>query len=115
MSSNCLVLKTKFGSLGTIIEEDRGDGETTHEVPLILRLTQRETERPHVTWADGTIDNEHLGRMKSNCCCIWVKPRIWDDPTTWEQDEYEVENCRGHTLQMPPQPNDTNSESMHVN
>lgn len=31
MSSNCLVLKTKFGSLGTIIEEDRGDGETTHE------------------------------------------------------------------------------------
>ncbi|VDO35858.1 unnamed protein product [Brugia timori] len=70
-----------------------------------------------------------MGRMKSNCCCIWVKPRIWDDPTTWEQDEYEVckygilynlkeiivENCRGHTLQMPPQPNDTNSESMHVN
>ncbi|OZC06457.1 protein phosphatase inhibitor [Onchocerca flexuosa] len=94
MSNEAIAL----GSLATIIEEQRV--ERTHQAPLILRLTKPEVERPHVTWAKDTIDNEHLGKLKSNCCCIWVKPHIWDDPTTWEQDEYEVEHCRGHTLPM---------------
>ncbi|VDO60480.1 unnamed protein product [Heligmosomoides polygyrus] len=49
-------------------------------------------------------DNEHLGRLKSNCCCIYTRPRVWDDPTTWEQDEAETEHCRGHTLPPPPKP-----------
>ncbi|VDN07346.1 unnamed protein product [Thelazia callipaeda] len=74
------------------------------QVPLILHLRGPNTQdRPHVTWAAGTIDNEHLNRYKSNCCCIWVKPRVWNDPSTWEQDECEVEHCRGHTLQGQPQ------------
>lgn len=41
-----------------------------------------------------------MGRLKSNCCCIYTRPRQWDDPSTWEQDEHETEHCRGHTL--PP-------------
>ncbi|PAV74281.1 hypothetical protein WR25_24821 [Diploscapter pachys] len=62
---------------------------------------------PHITWAADVIDNEHLGRLKSNCCCIYTKPRQWDDPSTWEQDEYETEHCRGHTeLKMPDQRKD---------
>ncbi|KAK6046121.1 protein phosphatase inhibitor [Cooperia oncophora] len=52
-------------------------------------------------------NNEHLGRLKSNCCCIYTRPRVWDDPTTWEQDEAETEHCRGHTLPPPPKPNDS--------
>ncbi|VDK61900.1 unnamed protein product [Cylicostephanus goldi] len=48
------------------------------------------------------MDNEHLGRLKSNCCCIYTRPRVWDDPSTWEQDEAETEHCRGHTLPPPP-------------
>lgn len=46
----------------------------------------------------GLLDNEHMGRLKSNCCCIYVAPRRWDDPSTWEPDEHETEHCRGHTL-----------------
>ncbi|CAD6198632.1 unnamed protein product [Caenorhabditis auriculariae] len=64
---------------------------------LVLRL-RAPPSPPHVTWAADVIDNEHLGRLKSNCCCIYVKPRQWDDPSTWEQDEFETEHCRGHTL-----------------
>ncbi|CAD5234470.1 unnamed protein product [Bursaphelenchus xylophilus] len=68
----------------------------------ILRLQGSSSEnRPHVTWTADTVDNENMGRLKSNCCCVYVKPRIWDDPSTWEQDENETENCRGHTLPPP--------------
>ncbi|CAB3403775.1 unnamed protein product [Caenorhabditis bovis] len=74
--------------------------ESTNQEPveqLVLRL-RPPASPPHVTWAADVIDNEHMGRLKSNCCCIYVKPRRWDDPSTWEQDEHETEHCRGHTL-----------------
>ncbi|KAK5970120.1 Protein phosphatase 1 regulatory subunit 11 [Trichostrongylus colubriformis] len=75
---------------------------------LVLRLRSQPIEdRPRVTWAADVVDNEHLGRLKSNCCCIYTRPRVWDDPTTWEQDEAETEHCRGHTLPTPPQPKDS--------
>ncbi|VDM28912.1 unnamed protein product [Toxocara canis] len=89
----------------TLVEHVEQQG-TTQQETLVLRLRPRSRSPPHVTWAEGTIDNEHLGRLKSNCCCIWVKPRKWDDPSTWEQDEHETEHCRGHTLPPPPSPKD---------
>lgn len=30
--------------------------------------------RPHVTWTEDTIDNEHLNRKKSKICCIYHPP-----------------------------------------
>jgi protein phosphatase 1 regulatory subunit 11 len=41
---------------------------TTVTKRLKLRLVR---ERRRVTWAEGTIDNEHLGRKKSKICCIY--------------------------------------------
>ncbi|CAI5441117.1 unnamed protein product [Caenorhabditis angaria] len=64
---------------------------------LVLRL-RPPSSPPHVTWAADVVDNEHMGRLKSNCCCIYTPPRKWDDPSTWEPDEHETEHCRGHTL-----------------
>ncbi|KAH7728790.1 Protein phosphatase inhibitor [Aphelenchoides avenae] len=75
------------------------------EEQLVLRL-RPPNDGPRVTFAADVVDNEHMGRLKSNCCCIYVKPRQWDDPSTWEQDEAETEHCRGHTLTTP-----TNQES----
>uniref|UniRef100_A0A8R1E5U0 Protein phosphatase 1 regulatory subunit 11 n=1 Tax=Caenorhabditis japonica TaxID=281687 RepID=A0A8R1E5U0_CAEJA len=74
----------------------REDQEPQQE-QLVLRL-RPPASPPHVTWAADVVDNEHMGRLKSNCCCIYVAPRRWDDPSTWEQDEHETEHCRGHTL-----------------
>ncbi|TKR81175.1 hypothetical protein L596_015095 [Steinernema carpocapsae] len=82
----------------TITEE-----EQRREPQLVLRLKAADN-RPRVTWTSDTVDNEHMGRLKSNCCCIYVKPRKWDDPSTWEQDEAETEHCRGHTLPPPKKP-----------
>ncbi|KAI6243822.1 Protein phosphatase inhibitor [Aphelenchoides fujianensis] len=83
-----------------------GQTATTTESPaaehLVLRL--RGPDRPRVTFTADTVDNEHLGRLKSNCCCIYTAPRQWDDPSTWEQEEWETEHCRGHSLPDPPPP-----------
>lgn len=35
---------------------------------LRLRLVHR---LRRVTWAEGTVDNEHLGKKKSKICCIF--------------------------------------------
>ena len=71
---------------------------TSSQQPQLIPPSER-----RVTFTPETIDNEHLGRLKSNCCCIYVPPRKWDDPSTWTPDESETEHCRGHTL-PPPQP-----------
>uniref|UniRef100_A0A0N4ZX12 E3 ubiquitin-protein ligase PPP1R11 n=1 Tax=Parastrongyloides trichosuri TaxID=131310 RepID=A0A0N4ZX12_PARTI len=77
--------------------------------PLILRLKPLETEKKeeelHVSWDESVIDNEHLGRKKSNCCCIFVPPREWDKPETHKRNEHETEHCRGHTEPQPPENN----------
>lgn len=56
--------------------------------------------RRMVSFTPDTIDNEHMGRLKSNCCCIYIPPRIWDDRKTWKRDESETEHCRGHTISI---------------
>lgn len=60
------------------------------------------TEQPRrmVTFTPDTVDNEHFGRLKSNCCCIYLPPRVWDDRSTWDRDEKETEHCRGHTIPL---------------
>ncbi|EFO94739.1 hypothetical protein CRE_11485 [Caenorhabditis remanei] len=86
----------------TFGEEEEDDEQVEQQEPeqLVLRLRapQPPPSPPHVTWAADVVDNEHMGRLKSNCCCIYVPPRRWDDPSTWEPDEHETEHCRGHTL-----------------
>uniref|UniRef100_A0A915D4M7 E3 ubiquitin-protein ligase PPP1R11 n=1 Tax=Ditylenchus dipsaci TaxID=166011 RepID=A0A915D4M7_9BILA len=80
--------------------QQSSEATTTSAEPeqLVLRLRPVQPKR-RVTFSADTVDNEHLGRQKSNCCCIYVKPRVWNDPSTWVQDEDETEHCRGHTLE----------------
>jgi protein phosphatase 1 regulatory subunit 11 len=37
-------------------------------IHLILKLRVQK----HVSWDPDVIDNEHLGRKKSKCCCVYV-------------------------------------------
>ncbi|CAD5229332.1 unnamed protein product [Bursaphelenchus okinawaensis] len=84
----------------TLTETGERRAQAQGTLPILRLQGTTNVERPHVTWSADTVDNENMGRLKSNCCCVYVKPRIWDDPSTWEQDENETEHCRGHTL--PP-------------
>nr|ABP88919.1 TCTEX5 isoform 2 [Mus musculus] len=86
-----------------------------------MKLRKRKPEKK-VEWSSDTVDNEHMGRRSSKCCCIYEKPRAFGESST-ESDEDEEEGCshkhcvRGHrkgrrpttpapTPTTPPQPPD---------
>jgi hypothetical protein len=42
---------------------------TDKEQVLILRLTE---EKKNITWADGTVDNEHMGKKSSKSMSLYL-------------------------------------------
>ena len=63
---------------------------------LVLRL-QTPAAEPRVSWATETVDNEGMGKKKSKCCCIYKKPRGWQDSSSDSDSDMETDHCRGHT------------------
>ncbi|XP_069687521.1 E3 ubiquitin-protein ligase PPP1R11 isoform X2 [Periplaneta americana] len=59
-----------------------------------LRLRKPESKKK-VQWQSGTVDNEHLNKKKSKCCCQYEKPRVFGESSSSSEDE-ECENCHGH-------------------
>lgn len=48
---------------------------------LTIKLRKRKTEKK-VEWSSDTVDNEHLGRRSSKCCCIYEKPRQFGESSS---------------------------------
>uniref|UniRef100_A0A8C3T9W2 E3 ubiquitin-protein ligase PPP1R11 n=1 Tax=Chelydra serpentina TaxID=8475 RepID=A0A8C3T9W2_CHESE len=78
-----------------------GSGATIPENrSLTIKLRKRKPDKK-VEWSSDTVDNEHLGRRSSKCCCIYEKPRAFGESSTESEDE-EDEGCgnahciRGH-------------------
>ncbi|XP_069775447.1 E3 ubiquitin-protein ligase PPP1R11 [Narcine bancroftii] len=53
---------------------------------LTIRLRKRKTHKK-VEWSSDTVDNEHLGRRSSKCCCIYEKPRAFGESSSESEDE----------------------------
>ncbi|XP_043940289.1 E3 ubiquitin-protein ligase PPP1R11 [Protopterus annectens] len=74
-------------------------GSETEGRSLTIRLRKRRNEKK-VEWSSDTVDNEHLGRRSSKCCCIYEKPRAFGESST--ESESDDEGCgsahciRGH-------------------
>ncbi|KAI9922092.1 hypothetical protein PsorP6_002598 [Peronosclerospora sorghi] len=56
----------------------------TAEAALIYRMQLQ--PRPHVTFDESVVDNENLGRRRSNKCCIFHKKREFGESSS-ESDE----------------------------
>jgi len=84
-SSSTTVLKT---------ETQTGQGESS-SVRLVLKKPQPSKK---VNWTTETVDNEHMGKRKSKCCCIYKKPHVFGESSS-ESDEDECDNCSGHCEQ----------------
>jgi len=48
-----------------------------------------------VQWTEDVVDNEGAGRKKSKICCIYHKPRAFDESSD-ESDSSGDESCDGH-------------------
>jgi len=67
---------------------------------LVLELNDPTETGPRVRWTEGTIDNEHLNKKKSKCCCIYTKPhdsQSTNDQTTEDNEFDNCQHCRFHT------------------
>eukprot|EP00037_Helgoeca_nana_P023093 m.238678 g.238678 ORF g.238678 m.238678 type:complete len:144 (-) comp26238_c0_seq4:384-815(-) len=90
-----VILKEKKASEGT----DAADGAAADKPPRIR-------------WAEGTVDNEHLGRKSSKKCCIYHKPKVFgesSDESDFEDgddhghhDHHHGEDCPGHQHGVTP-------------
>ncbi|RVE66563.1 hypothetical protein OJAV_G00108760 [Oryzias javanicus] len=58
---------------------------------LTIKLRKRKTEKK-VEWSSDTVDNEHLGRRSSKCCCIYEKPRQFGESSS-ESEGDDDEGC----------------------
>lgn len=58
---------------------------------LTIKLRKRKTDKK-VEWSSDTVDNEHLGRRSSKCCCVYEKPRQFGESSTESEGE-DDEGC----------------------
>ncbi|KIY44182.1 hypothetical protein FISHEDRAFT_78094 [Fistulina hepatica ATCC 64428] len=76
---------------------DDGNGNRGLGV-LRLRGAHRSGQRDHITWAENVVDNEGCGRKKSKICCIYHKPRTFDqsssDDSTSDSDSDDSDSGR---------------------
>ena len=68
---------------------------------LRLRLIKKGSEKKKVQWTNETVDNEHLGKKKSKCCCVYVKKKNFDVSDSEESDDGDCQHCVGHTPTDP--------------
>ncbi|KAL5281556.1 PPP1R11 family protein [Megaselia abdita] len=79
---------------------DQPDASQSQSEPVLkLKLTKsksklKEKDEKKVAWAEETVDNEHMGKKKSKCCCIYKKPTVFGESSSESEDE--CENCFGH-------------------
>jgi len=83
----------------TVTKEER-DGASEAPPTLRLKLKKDDKDRKKVKWTSETVDNEHLGKKKSKCCCVFVKKRPFGESDSDESDG-DCEHCTGHTPSDP--------------
>ncbi|KAI0298024.1 phosphatase inhibitor-domain-containing protein [Multifurca ochricompacta] len=58
----------------------------------ILRLRGGPRDRPRVVWDEEVVDNEGLGRKKSKICCIYHRPRQFDESSDEDSSETDSDS-----------------------
>ncbi|KAI9446845.1 phosphatase inhibitor-domain-containing protein [Lactarius indigo] len=61
-----------------------------------LHLRGGSHNRPRVVWGEDVVDNEGLGRKKSKICCIYHRPRRFDESSDEDSSGTESEADNGN-------------------
>lgn len=80
--------------------QKKNDSEKKENIVGVITVSQAPARR--ITWAEDTVDNEHMNKRKSNICCIWHANRdtqekglVSDSPSTCSSDDCnEIERSR---------------------
>ncbi|MBN3299906.1 E3 ubiquitin-protein ligase PPP1R11 [Amia ocellicauda] len=89
-----MMAEAASGSRETITETETVQTDTAPPQQegrsLTIKLRKRKTDKK-VEWSSDTVDNEHLGRRSSKCCCIYEKPRRFGESSS--ESEGEEDGC----------------------
>ncbi|XP_043259017.1 E3 ubiquitin-protein ligase PPP1R11 [Colletes gigas] len=78
----------------TVLETNVTDSGS-QDVPTVRLRLRKPKSNKKVQWTQGTVDNEHMNKKKSKCCCIYEKPRTFGESSSEDSDD-ECEHCHGH-------------------
>lgn len=67
-----------------------------------LQLRGEHTDQRRVRWAQNTVDNENCGRKSSKICCIYHKPKEFDESSS-SSSESDSEDDKGKAKEQPKQ------------
>ncbi|KAK7453493.1 Type 1 phosphatases regulator ypi1 [Stygiomarasmius scandens] len=88
---------------GTPADEQHGDdapegqnGESSSGVVGTLKLHGGKKNRQRVVWSDDVVDNEDCGRKSSKICCIYHKPKPFDESSDEEDSDSDSDSDCGH-------------------
>src|SRR5687768_8943514 len=93
MSRSVTLNDTVTDVVSEVNQEASGSSQPLSPVTLKLRGQADKTDKK-VKWTEETVDNEHLGRKKSKCCCVYEKPKEFAESST--ESEGECDDCCGH-------------------
>ncbi|XP_781077.4 E3 ubiquitin-protein ligase PPP1R11 [Strongylocentrotus purpuratus] len=66
--------------------------ETRASPSVTLKLRKPKSDKK-VVWKTGVVDNEHMGKKKSKCCCIYNKPRMFGESSSSSEGESD-DDCK---------------------
>ncbi|XP_077968844.1 E3 ubiquitin-protein ligase PPP1R11-like [Styela clava] len=58
---------------------------------VVLKLRKPQSDQK-VRWTEETIDNEHMGKKSSKCCCIYEKPRIFGEDSSSDDNSSDSDD-----------------------
>eukprot|EP01039_Chlorochromonas_danica_P006670 gene6670-7370_t len=93
-------ISTNLSSGTLTLTEQQQQQQQNKEKVLVLKL--REKAKGKLKWAEGTVDNEHMGKKSSKRCCIYHKNRQFAESDSDESDS-DVE-IAAHQPRKPDQP-----------
>jgi len=82
--------------------EGTDDEEASHPRSA-LRLRGGPRSQQRVVWKEGTVDNEHCGKKKSKICCIYHKPKRFDESSD-ESSSGESDSGRAKPIRRSRRP-----------
>ncbi|PKU77835.1 protein phosphatase 1 regulatory subunit INH3 [Dendrobium catenatum] len=77
----------------TLEEPSSSSSQPPPPQTLVLRL---KLPKKKVTWKEGTVDNELLGRKSSKKCCIFHKQKPFDEDDSEDEDGHGSNCTDGH-------------------
>uniref|UniRef100_A0A1B6IJB9 E3 ubiquitin-protein ligase PPP1R11 n=1 Tax=Homalodisca liturata TaxID=320908 RepID=A0A1B6IJB9_9HEMI len=89
--SNTTISQVVETNTVTVLQEE--DASQQDRPTLRLKLKKPKSKK-QVKWGEDTVDNEHMNKKKSKCCCVYNKPRAFGESSSESDDE--CDNCQGH-------------------